>query len=303
MDKICLVATVKAPLDETLMFVNYHLNLGIDDLIIFFDDPNDAAIAALAGTSRVTAIACTPQHWEAVNIRPGAAIEDRQIANANMALAMARKRGAAWIIHIDNDELIFPDGDLKAILSAAGPDVVAFELFEAVPEQLRYAEPFSATLFRKNVRRRRERLAKLMGIREAFFEGGRYLRGHIASKRAVRVTGNVASLGIHRPIAAGPALGDRALPALRLLHFDCIGLELWERKCRRRLDGTATAANLDPPRQRQLDLFAAAADEDARIALYKKLYFIPPREQGLLGRLGMLARFSLDRRMFQAAKG
>jgi hypothetical protein len=43
MSSWCIVTTLQAPLHETLMFVNYHLNIGADHIYLFFDDPGDAA--------------------------------------------------------------------------------------------------------------------------------------------------------------------------------------------------------------------------------------------------------------------
>ena len=40
------------------MFVNYHLNIGVDHIYLFFDDPTDAAADALARRARVTAVRC-----------------------------------------------------------------------------------------------------------------------------------------------------------------------------------------------------------------------------------------------------
>jgi len=37
MDTICLFSTIRAPLSDLIVFVNYHLNTGIHKLILFFD--------------------------------------------------------------------------------------------------------------------------------------------------------------------------------------------------------------------------------------------------------------------------
>ena len=39
--KVAVVATVKTPLHELKMFVHYYQNLGIDEIILFCDDPED----------------------------------------------------------------------------------------------------------------------------------------------------------------------------------------------------------------------------------------------------------------------
>ena len=35
MSSSCVVTTLQAPLQETLMFVNYHLNIGVDHIYLF----------------------------------------------------------------------------------------------------------------------------------------------------------------------------------------------------------------------------------------------------------------------------
>ena len=53
-NKICTVTTGKVSLRNTLDFVNYHLNIGIDHMYMFFDDPKDVAINILSKYEDVT---------------------------------------------------------------------------------------------------------------------------------------------------------------------------------------------------------------------------------------------------------
>src|SRR5262249_41683182 len=147
---ICLVCTLRAPLSEVMMFVNYHLNIGIDKLVLFFDDPNDPAIDSLIDYSQVTCIPCDEGHWLKVSNRRPSTIEERQIANATLALEMAKESGCDWITHIDSDELIYPDGEIARILAEARGNIVRFDLREAVPERDYYESRFSeVTLFKR----------------------------------------------------------------------------------------------------------------------------------------------------------
>lgn len=57
-NKMCTVTTLMAPLNQTLSFVNYHLNIGIDHMFLFFDNPDDEAIDALKDYKRVTCFGC-----------------------------------------------------------------------------------------------------------------------------------------------------------------------------------------------------------------------------------------------------
>ena len=105
--RICLVTTLRASLNDTLMFVNYHRHIGVDDIILFFDDPRDEAIDILSCTENTTAIPCTSEHWSRLGVSSDASIEERQILNATFAIDLARAKHCHWIVHLDSDELIF----------------------------------------------------------------------------------------------------------------------------------------------------------------------------------------------------
>ena len=53
-EKICTSTTLKTSLKSTLDFVNYHMNIGIDHMFLFFDDPKDEAIKILLDYPSVT---------------------------------------------------------------------------------------------------------------------------------------------------------------------------------------------------------------------------------------------------------
>ena len=114
---VSTVTTLKAPLRETLMFVNYHLNIGVSHMYLFFDDPNDDCIEALANYKQVTRIRCDSNHWENltskfpvteswtmrqlgnVNYSVESNLDYRQILNANYAFKLAQRDGYDWLIH------------------------------------------------------------------------------------------------------------------------------------------------------------------------------------------------------------
>ncbi len=158
-NKICTVTTIKTSLENTLTFVNYHLNIGIDHMYLFFDDPKDAAVKVLSSYKGVTCCKCDSKHWNNLilqkdlvketpkiknvkkNYKKGYfCLEERQQLNADLALKMAKKEGYDWITHIDNDELIYSKGSLKENLakSKKNADVLRLPSLEAVPERLNY---------------------------------------------------------------------------------------------------------------------------------------------------------------------
>ena len=205
-DKVCLVSTIRSTVTETIYFVNYHLNIGIDEIILFFDNPDDEAFVHLKDYTRVRLTRCDSDYWRTKGVSRPATIEDRQECNANVGLRVAAEAGFQWIIHIDSDELIVPKDDLKMILSMYSADVLRFAIKEAVSERDHYDNIFQATLFKERARgekRFRSRLAMLFGCSGAFFEG-EYFRAHAASKAAIRVSPKITHLNLH-----GPKLGRR----------------------------------------------------------------------------------------------
>jgi hypothetical protein len=261
---------------------------GVDQIFLFFDDPQDPALEVLDGVSpRVTSVRCDAAFWRAQRVKRPAIIEHRQLVNANLGLAWARQYRFDWIIHIDSDELLLADVDLRDILSAEKSAVVRFPMKEAVAEREAYPSRFHTTLFREPLPP--ARIASLSSEDRAsvLFEG-EYFRGHTASKAAIRVSSAVQSVGIHGP--AKPRLAERQSGEITLLHYDCIGLEDWKRKWERRLDGSGTADGMRPGRLRQLELFKHAYGKPAQEReLYARLHMASVSQRDRLVGLGVMS--------------
>jgi hypothetical protein len=287
-EKLCVVSTVRSTADELLEFTHYHLNVGIDQILLFFDDPQDPALAVLDGVSpRVIAFRCDTAFWRAQRVKRPSIIEHRQLVNANLALAWARQHRFDWIIHIDSDELLLADTDLRDILSAEASPVVRFPMKEAVAERESYPTRFHATLFREPLPQARIDSLSPADRASILFEG-EYFRGHTASKAAIRVNSAVKSVGIHG--AAKPRLPERQSSEITLLHYDCIGLEDWKRKWERRLDGSGTADGMRPGRLRQLELFKRAYGKPAQEReLYARLHMVSESQRERLIELGVMS--------------
>ena len=304
MNTICTVTTIKAPLLDTIMFVNYHLNLGINRLFLYFDDPDDPAISYLKNHDRITCIRCTEEYWRShPDCRTFIVIEKQKI-NAQDALAMAREQGFGWIAHIDADELIFSGQDIKNVLRQTTARILRFEIHEAVPEKKSYPNIFNdVTLFKKNSSDTRKKWARMLGCRK-FFYAGRYFRGHAASKNAVRTNLDIAGLGIHRPImmdADEPIADTRRI---KLLHFDCCGLDAWKTKWLQRLrDTPESSRRRSPARNMQLkefrNAYAGPNREEKLLELYNRLYGFPRYEKMILSGLNMLTRIRINQTWFE----
>ncbi len=304
-DKVCLVSTIRSTVRETIYFVNYHLNIGIDEIILFFDDPDDEAFVHLEDYARVRLIRCDSTYWQAQGTSRPAAVEDRQEWNANVGLKFAANR-FQWIIHIDSDELIVPKDELKMILSMCSADVLRFAIKEAVSERDHYDNIFQATLFKERVRgerRFRSRLAMLFGCSGALFEG-EYFRAHAASKAAVRISPKITRLKLHGPkVEKGGAITESKTTLVSLLHYDCVGIDAWNTKWRRRIDGSATAVRIRPNRKKQLELFKEAfGKENEEILLYSRLHKISRYQRFILRIFGLLKVIKLKDELFLRPK-
>jgi hypothetical protein len=215
-------------------------------------------------------------------------------------MRIARQKNCDWLIHIDSDELLHPLLDLHKFFDACEADAVRFDLLEAVPEKEYYDHIFMPTLFRRKSTDLKMRVARILGCKAAFF-GGDFLRGHLESKAAIRLTPRVRRIGIHGVIEHEGPLEPQSTKQVRLLHFDSIGLADWIRKWETRRDGPGKAKLMREARARQFALFkTAGSDHEAMARVYRKLYFIPGREKLILLLLGMLSRVRLDARLFRA---
>jgi Glycosyl transferase family 2 len=305
-DTIAIVGTFRASLSDTIRHVNYHLNTGIDHLFLFFDDPTDPAIDALAEYKQVTCFRCDDQYWIKSGFTvPASAINQKQVINANVGLRLAREMGIDWITHIDSDELLYVEEGIATALSRIAPhvEVISFQILEAVPEQLECECVFEQVRFFKSTHSRRNRiyfkLAKCLGCKSAFYHH-EYFRGH-QCKTALRTCANIKSMGIHEPVRdeERPFEIVRTLN-IKLLHYDACALTKWIKKWSRRLDGTIISPGLRPNRKLQRDEIDQAfrQGEGKTIELYKKLHFVTRRQQIVLRSLGLLKSIRIKKSLF-----
>lgn len=299
MVKTAIVSTVRAPIEDLRHYVHYHLNIGIDEIILFLDDPLDEGVDAFAQYSKVTSVACSASYWNTNGGRPEF-VGARQTVNVNNGAKIAAEKQCNWLIHIDNDELINPLVDIKQVLANTNGEAVRFTLLEAVSEQGCCEHIFIPQLFRKQSKKTIIQEAKLLGCSKAFFEN-RYFRGHGASKMAVRITSEIKQYGIHTAMKHYGMLAVENSEQLQLLHYDCIDFGTWIRKWMRHVDGTGISNGLGNHRQKQLALYRQARGEGHKelFALYKRLYHLPKKEQKILHVLGMLTTVKIDHDLFE----
>ncbi len=301
MEKICIVTTIKASLQQTLMFVAYHLNIGVDNIILFFSEPGDEAIATLSNIPQVICIPCDRAHWNQQGIEhpEELTLSQRQYINADVGLAIARSQGIDWISHIDSDELIYSEQDVKAILADYDADIVRLEPYEAVADTEVCANAFDARLFKQLGSNIQMILAKLTGCHNAFYRG-QFYRGHVKSKVWVRTQAMIKHMNAHLPEALpGYHLKLIHSKQIQLLHYDAIGLETWKEKWIQRVDGSITLDVRNNRNQQLLDFRKVYEQgEESLISWYRRLYVLPEREQWILQKLHLLTCIKIDNKEF-----
>jgi len=300
MIKVAIISTVKAPIEELRLFVNYHLNIGIDNIILFFDDPQDEGINLFSQYQKVFTVKCSSAYWFEKTDKWPAFIAERLTINVNEGVKIALSKGCNWIIHIDSDELINPLKELKQVLSDSNAEAVRFSIMEAVSESEKYDHIFKPTLFKKKSSKVQARLAKFLGCSNAFFDN-KYFRGHTASKMAIKVSSDIKRYKIHNAEKYHGKLNVENSKKIQLLHYDCIGIDDWMKKWNRRLDGTGTSNTLGEHRKKQLVLYEQTKKKGKKSLslLYQKLHIIPMQEQVILYLLGMLKTIKLNQNLFE----
>ncbi len=275
-------------------FAAHYRRLGAERIAIYHDGP----VAHLAGLdrARLDLVECDDGFWERLGGRP-ANLEARQHAVYRHALAGCP---TPWMLVIDADEYVFGDRDLGGFLATVPAEVASVRLptAEAVwgPKDA-LDTPFGSTHFR--LRWPRPLLWKalrrpLYGSVSGVLRDG--LAGHVAGKQALRTDCSYSLIGNHRSEIDGRDVSVWASTlggtGLFVGHFDAIGLERWEQKWRRRIEGETVAGTMSGLRRAQMRAVAAAleAGGSAPAGLFRRLYGLTPLQYRSLGAMGLAFR-------------
>ncbi len=240
-------------------FIAYHAAVGFCHLYLFFDDPEDAAVArARAHPAALVTVtvhdAALAARWEACpsHARLSPFIDDevqaRQHLNCEVAMDMAVRGAPApvdWLLHIDSDELFYTAApnvcDHFAGLYHDGVWQMTYMNHEGVPETSAGVDDdvnddhdvdyFKATsLFRRHHFDVPMSARARAGMRywETRSRHGQYLLCYDNGKSAVRVVAGAKPRNVHQWVLPDPA----AMPSRTAL-VDPRTLELSRvRKCR-----------------------------------------------------------------------
>lgn len=299
--KTAIVATVKTDRLELTSFVHYHLNIGIDLIILFFDDPSDPLLSLFEAYGRVVAVACNDEYESKFGPYRSRALAKRQRINANAGLRYARENGCDWLFHIDSDEFIDADSAIGDLLAHSGSDVVRLDVHEAIPERETFANPYSEIrLFRRRAAKYRIWLCRFLGCPRALFSGC-YFRGHTNSKIAFRTDMDIKSVGVHGVTTGERKTRETEAASIRLLHFDSVTFEVWKNKWVMRSD----AKELKPKdrkacREHQFALYQRFSDNETMLRkAYRRIYRLTAYDKVILNALGMLRSFRLAPILFE----
>lgn len=154
--KVAVVLTVKN--EERLIRDNllYHQAIGVDCAFVYFDGTTDGGSASVADLDFVSARNSVlpdelpPESFlEKFVSQAGIHHTARQCLNTFHASLLCEKKGIRWLISIDPDELIVPEGqaglpDLKSFLLMVEPevDLVQFKVLEALQRKMEYKSVF-----------------------------------------------------------------------------------------------------------------------------------------------------------------
>ena len=317
-NKICSVSTIKAPLDETLEWVNYHLNLGIDHMYICFDNPKDKAIKKLEKNDKVTCIKCDENHlWHL--IPPGGKLSDvnhqeKLEFNAWFVFKLIQDKDYDWMFaHLDSDELMYVKGDLKDFLSKIKKEIEVICLLplDSVPEKDYYKSAFQeVTLFRNlgKIARfyypHKKLLQKVIPFikKEEGNLAGVYFRGHAAGKSIVRTNVKIDRFTGHRPIGKeGVELVQEFTSRANVLHFNACGFDVWKSKWLGKHKRKNPTQNMNKGKIKLYCQFLHAYqkdDEEELKKVYRSQSFIPSTSKVILLSSGLLRKIKLDKKLF-----
>lgn len=273
---ITTVSTVKDEVGRLHRWIDRNLAAGVDRVVVFVDDRDDAQTAALLN-DRDGVVAIDADTWWGEDYP--ARLNARQRINANAALRVVQENDRrGWMFHIDGDEVL--DIDTERLLALPDEvDAVRLAPLEAL-SQWEWPDD-EVTVFKRLLTPEELNLLHLLGMVERPANDA-YFRGHTSGKAGLRVSSD-GWFTIHRVVD-----GQRAPVVmhseswLQVLHYEShtfaefvrkwtnhttSGHRLVARSERRRLASAMTAEGwerwpADVADQVRRDLFAATALDD-----------------------------------------
>ena len=290
-----VAATIKAPVDEVLNFVAYHLDAGAARVFVYLDDANMAARDILWGVDRVTTKLCDDRWWAKHGERPQEH-RARQSVNANHAYRRM-KQYAQWYAHIDVDEFVWPGQgiDIADILPRQDADTQSLRMH---PVEMLQGD---GTAFKDRIawnkgagRDVAERVYPAYG---GFLKGG--FIGHTAGKVFVRTAQDGLRVKIHNVFQNGTRNPAETIdPDLILCHAHASSWDQFRTMLAYRMDKGSYRKELPAwDGVSRHELFKTLLEElgDAGLrGLYDEVCLDTPRLRNALEKEGLLRICPLD---------
>ncbi|TCL09832.1 glycosyl transferase family 2 [Shimia isoporae] len=301
-----VVATIKAKPLDVLNFVAYHLDLGADHIFIYLDQRTPRALEALQPHPKVTVQHTDSEYWTRENGRKPPKHQGRQTVNATHAYGLASGLGLDWICHIDVDEFLCPDRDIRDALESIS--------LENPGARLRPAEALStdgitgldpaATYCKAWMETGYDRRS----VEEDLYpKYGGYLRGgfvsHHVGKLFLRTGISDVSFRIHRAFQNGEELRPtKVLPSIPLCHRHITSWDHLKSVLEFRMQKGSYRAELKPTRKAEAggmslhEIFSflqSEGGEEAVKEFFEELCLARPELIDKLNKHGLLRVFHL----------
>ncbi|OIW11482.1 hypothetical protein TanjilG_26848 [Lupinus angustifolius] len=240
--KVCITTSTAGGLEQILPWIFYHKVIGVSTFLLFVEGKAASAdvsrvLESIPGVKVIYRTRELEEQQAKSRVWNETWLEDffykpcnhelfvKQSLNMEMGIVMARDSGADWIIHLDTDELIHPEGSqdysLRQLLSDVPGDVdmVIFPNYESTVERDDIKEPFSeVSMFKKNY----DHIPKEVYYRyydEATRSNPNYFLTYGNGKSAARIQDDLRPNGAHRWHNYMKEPNEVTLEEAAVLHF------------------------------------------------------------------------------------
>lgn len=281
-----VAAIVNEPTPVLTRFVRWYLTQGAQQVQLYFDAPDHAAVTALRTDPRVTTIPCTPAFWHSIGIADDARFTRRQNAVLTHAYHALRQ---GWLLNVDADELMYAQNGTLADWLATRTDAQTIRI--ATAEHVH--GPGNDLLFRLPIPR--NKVNEIFDGNADLFRRRFGLIGHADGKSFHRSGRSDIRLRQHwSEDAAGDEVQGARLggpDGIYLLHFIAPDYAAWRAK----LDWRLGSHGFPDPIKQRLHQIAETADPEAGYkSLFDLLHAITPAQLAALESIGGILRLPAE---------
>ena len=295
-----VVAVVLETQNVLRRFVDYYIDLGAVEIVLFYDGVVPDELKDLG--EKVKVVQCDDGFWDRLGTPRPYLFFARQNA---IYQAHAPAAQGEWLLVVDADEFVLGDGPVKDLLVRVPEEVVSLRLptAEAVyaPDDDEDAI-FGSTWYRLPLRGARRLLLPLIyGSFAEYMKDG--LLAHNSGKQFVRLPAEGVEIRAHDSRVDGKLVSHWSPqyepPGQKyyVAHFDAICVSRWKEKWLGRINEFPRRSTMRPLRVKQLEEVAAAlteGDESAR-KLFRRYYGLSRYQLLALRLLGR----AFERRLFR----